>query len=88
MNAKAWLLQTEEERNQTVTEGSGEPPPGLLACGVYAAMQKNADLREEVMRLQKNLDDAVDLIGTLNAKIAILGTLLKHGTGQNPSSSN
>jgi hypothetical protein len=80
---KAWILQSPEERNNTAVEAREDT--GLLAAGIYAAMQKNEGLREEVLRLQKNLDDAVHLIETLNAKIAILSTLNKHGTGQNPS---
>jgi hypothetical protein len=86
MQEKAWLLKSEAERT-AVTEETGEHP-GLLACGVYSAMQKNQDLRDEVMKLQKNLDDAVHLIGVLNSKIAILSTLNKHGTGQNPTPTN
>lgn len=76
---KAWLLQTPEEREVA----TGTAQPGLLAAGLYSAMQHNEELREEVLKLQKNLDDAVELIGILNAKIALLSTLNKHGTGQN-----
>ncbi len=86
MSEKAWLLKSEAERTQATTEAGNHP--GLLACGVYSAMQKNQDLRDEVLKLQRNLDDAVHLIGVLNSKIAILSTLNKHGTGQNPSPTN
>ncbi len=78
---KPWLLQTPNER-----QAAADPDqPGLLATGLYSAMQHNAELRDEVKRLEKNLNSAVELIGILNAKIALLSTLQKHGTGQNPT---
>lgn len=79
---RAWLLQTPEERELAAATGR---PNGLLAAGLYSAMQNNQELRDEVLRLEKNLTDAVELIGILNAKIAILSTLQKHGTSQNPN---
>ena len=79
---KPWLLQTPEERELSAASGR---PNGLLAAGLYSAMQNNQELRNEVLKLEKNLTDAVELIGILNAKIALLATLQKHGTSQNPT---
>ena len=77
---------SQAEKDNLTGQEDGDHP-GLLACGIYAAMQKNQELRDEVLRLQKNMDDAVKLLEVLNAKIAILSTLNKHGTGKNPQAS-
>ena len=77
---KPWLLQTAEER-----AGVESPHKGLLDDGLYSAMCKNKELRDEVKRLETNMEEAVRLISTLNAKIAILSTLQKHGTSHNPT---
>lgn len=80
---KAWILQSPEERS-----GAAEPAPqglGLLAASLYAAMQNNEELRNEVYKLKANLEEAVEVMALLNAKIALLQTLQKHGTGKNPN---
>ena len=77
---KPWLLQTPEEKARL-----NSPPNGLLEDGLHAAMEKNKDLREMVVRLQQNIQEHLDLIATLNAKLALLNTLHKHGTSQSPT---
>ncbi len=83
VSKKPWLLQSQAEREQLTQEAPEDR--SLLAASLYAAMQNNTELREEVNRLRANIEDAQYLLETLNAKIAILSTLNKHGTGQNPS---
>jgi regulator of replication initiation timing len=81
---KPWLLQSQAEKNQQ------EVPEdrSLLAASLYASMQNNEELRLEVDRLRKNIEDAQYLMEQLNSKIAILSTLNKHGTSKNPTPNN
>ncbi len=81
---KPYLLLSQAEKDQLGQQDGDHP--GLLACGVYSAMQKNEELREEVMKLQHNLDESVKMLGILNAKIALLSTMIKPGNGKNQHS--
>ncbi len=78
---KPWLLQTAEERAGV----ESAPPRGLLDDALYSAMFKNKELRDEIKRLETNMEEAVRLIGVLNAKIALLNTLNKNAYGKNPN---
>lgn len=83
MNEKTpYLLLTPDQKASL-----GSPHPGLLEDGLHAAMEKNADLRERVETLQKNIQEHLDLIAKLNYKLSLLQTLNKHGCGQNIHSS-
>jgi hypothetical protein len=84
MNKKPWLLKSQAEKNNE----QAADHPGLLACAVYSAMQKNQELRDGVLKLQKNLDDAVELLTKMDQKIAILNVLNKPSNGKNPNASN
>jgi hypothetical protein len=83
VSKKPWLLLSQAEKENVTTPEVPEDR-SLLAASLYAAMQNNSELRTEVERLQKNLQDAEKLMETLGTKIAILTTLTKHGTAQNP----
>jgi cell division septum initiation protein DivIVA len=74
------MSQTEKEQVQAPV-----PDRSLLAASLYAAMQNNKELRDEILRLERNLTEAEDLMSRLNAKISILQTLQKHGTTKNPT---
>ncbi len=86
MSKKPWLLQTQAERENVNKEAPEDR--SLLAASLYAAMQNNEELRLEVNRLRQNIEDAQYLMEVMNAKIAILSTLNKHGTSPNPSPSS
>jgi hypothetical protein len=78
---KPWLLQTADER-----AGVDSPPPrGLIDDGLYSAMMKNQELRDEIKRLENNMEEAVRLIRLLDGKIALLNSLNKNAYGKNPN---
>lgn len=77
-----YLLLTAKKK-----EEQKELPKGsLLEAGLHSSMQKNQELRQEMERLEKNMQDAVHLIGILDAKIAMLSTLINPGYGRNDHS--
>ncbi len=84
MSKKPWLLLSQLEK-ENLNQPEASEDRSLLAASLYAAMQNNEELRNEINLLRKNLEDAQFLFEQLNSKIAILSVLNKHGTGQKPT---
>lgn len=55
MSKKPWLLLTQAEKDMYWSADGG--PPGLLAAGLHATMEKNKELRKEIKKLKEELKE-------------------------------